>query len=56
MDMMTDIRDAVARALEQRGMNNREFLRQIRSGEQDDGPYMLGALACARLIEQRRAA
>lgn len=56
MDMLRDIRDAVAQALEQRGFDNREFLRQIRAGEQDDGPYMLGALACARLIEQRRAA
>lgn len=56
MKAMNDIRDAVAQALEQRGLDNREFLRQIRSGEQDDGPYMLGALACARLLDQRRAA
>ena len=24
---------------------NAEFIRQIRSGEQDDGPFMMGALA-----------
>lgn len=56
MDRINDIRDAVACALEARGFNNREFLRQMRAGEQDDGPYMLGALACARLLEQRAPA
>lgn len=47
-----DIRNAVAQALEVRGLDNREFLRQIRSGEQDDGPYMTGALACASLQKE----
>jgi hypothetical protein len=49
--MIEDIRDAVARALEQRGLENKEFLRQVREGEQDNGPYMVGALACARLMK-----
>lgn len=46
-----DIRDAVASALEASGFNNGEFLRQIRAGDQDDGPYMLGAFACATLLQ-----
>lgn len=50
MEQITEIRDAVAKALERRGLDNREFLRQIRSGEQDDGPYMTGALACAEML------
>jgi hypothetical protein len=47
------IRDAVAHALEQRGLDNHEFLRQIRSGEQDHGPYMTGAFAAAEAIRQQ---
>jgi len=55
MEQIHDIRDAVARALERRGLDNREFLRQIRSGEQDDGPYMTGALACAAVLTKPAA-
>ncbi|WP_395396032.1 hypothetical protein WBP07_22130 (plasmid) [Novosphingobium sp. BL-8A] len=47
------IRDAVAHALEQRGLDNHEFLRQIRSGEQGHGPYMAGAFAAAEAIRQQ---
>ncbi|WP_200844672.1 MULTISPECIES: hypothetical protein [unclassified Novosphingobium] len=44
-----DIRRAVADTLEARGLNNRTFLREIRTGKRDDGPYMIGALACVAL-------
>lgn len=39
------VRAAVADALEARGHGNREFIRQVREGAQDDGPYMIGAIA-----------
>lgn len=55
MEQIKEIRDAVATALETRGLDNREFLRQIRSGEQDDGPYMTGALACAAVLTKQPA-
>ena len=55
MEQIKEIRHAVAKALETRGLDNREFLRQIRSGEQDDGPYMTGALACATVLTKRSA-
>lgn len=51
MNTIDQIRDAVATDLEQRGLDNRKFLREIRSGKRDDGPYMIGALAAARLAE-----
>lgn len=55
MDQIKEIRRAVAKALETRGLDNREFLRQIRAGEQDDGPYMTGALACAAMMTKQPA-
>lgn len=39
------VREAVAIALEKRGHGNKEFIRQVRAGEQDDGPFMIGAIA-----------
>ena len=45
MDRIEDIRDAVAAALEQRGLGNTQFLGEIREGKRDDGPFMTGALA-----------
>lgn len=48
MQQIELIRVAVADELERRGHGNREFVRQIRDGEQDDGPFMQGALAWAR--------
>lgn len=45
MERIDDIREAVATALEQRGLSNRQFIGEIRAGERDDGPFMLGALA-----------
>jgi hypothetical protein len=43
------LRDAVAAWLERRGHGNREFLRQIRAGEQDDCPFMAGAVVGWRI-------
>jgi len=45
MQSIDDIREAVAKALEARGLDNRKFLGEIRAGQRDDGPYMTGALA-----------
>jgi len=50
MERIDDIREAVANALETRGMDNRQFLDEIRAGMRDDGPFMFGALACAELL------
>jgi hypothetical protein len=50
MEKLKEIRGAVAAELEKRGLDNRKFLRQIRTGQQDEGPYMIGALACAKLL------
>lgn len=44
-EQLPAIRAAVADALAARGHGNREFIRQVRAGEQDDGPFMVGALA-----------
>jgi hypothetical protein len=52
METIKQIRDAVASELENRGLDNRKFLREIRAGKRDDGPYMIGALAATRLAEQ----
>lgn len=49
---MTNIeqaREAVAAELEARGFSNREFIAEVREGRRDDGPYMIGALAAARI-------
>lgn len=50
MEPIDAIREAVAEALEARGHDNRQFLREIREGQRDDGPFMLGALAWAARI------
>ena len=42
---MEQVRETVATALEVIGHGNPEFIRQIRAGEQDDGPFMVGAIA-----------
>lgn len=39
------VREAVAATLEARKHGNREFIRQVREGAQDDGPFMIGAIA-----------
>ena len=39
-----EIRDIVADCVEMTH-GNAEFIRQIRAGDQDDGPFMSGALA-----------
>ncbi len=51
MNRINDIRNAVARALEARGLDSRKFLGELRAGQRDDGPYMIGALACAALAK-----
>ncbi|WP_169800571.1 hypothetical protein [Sphingobium cloacae] len=53
MERIDDIREAVATALETRGLNNREFLRDIREGRRDEGPYMLGALAWDQQLKEQ---
>lgn len=50
-----DIRAAVADTLEARGLSNRTFLREIRKGQRDDGPYMIGAIAAVSALTQRSA-
>jgi hypothetical protein len=41
---LIELRNAVADHVEMTH-GNVEFIRQIRAGEQDDGPFMMGALA-----------
>ena len=41
---LTELRGVVADHVE-KTHGNPEFIRQIKSGEQDDGPFMMGALA-----------
>jgi len=41
---LAELRNVVADRVEMLH-GNAEFIRQIRSGEQDDGPFMVGALA-----------
>jgi hypothetical protein len=43
------VRAAVAEALETRGHSNRDFVREIRDGGRDDSPFMIGALAWAKV-------
>ena len=48
---MEDVRNSVADALRDVGHGNELFVRDVREGRQDDGPFMVGALAAARLYE-----
>lgn len=41
---LTELRNIVADRVEMTH-GNAEFIRQIRDGEQDDGPFIVGALA-----------
>ena len=41
---LNELRNAVADRVEMTH-GNAEFIRQIRDGEQDDGPFIVGALA-----------
>ena len=45
------LRHAVADELELRGLGNKAFIEEIRSGRRDDGPFMVGAIACAKRME-----
>lgn len=48
---LNELRNTVADRVEMTH-GNPEFIRQIRSGDQDDGPFMVGALAVwARFME-----
>ena len=49
MDTIENVRAAVADALETRGHGNLQFIREIRDGRRDDGPFMIGALAWAKV-------
>lgn len=40
-----DVRSIVADALVAVGHGNAEFIRSLRNGQQDDGPFMRGGLA-----------
>lgn len=40
---------AVADRLEARGHGNQQFLREIREGRRDGGPFMVGALIWAQV-------
>lgn len=55
MDRIEDIREAVATALEQRGMSNTQFLGEIREGKRDDGPFTTGALAWDQRMQAKDA-
>ena len=48
---MTDehLRAIVADSLQH---DNKEFIRQVREGEQDDGPYIRGAVAVMNYINE----
>ena len=47
---LKDIRNAVADELVKVGHGNELFIRSIRDGGQDDGPFMRGAFAVAALV------
>lgn len=49
MDQIESVRAAVADGLEARGHGNQQFLREIREGYRDDGPFMVGALIWAQV-------
>lgn len=51
MPKLEAVREAVAAALEERGIGDRPFYEEIREGRRDDGPFMIGALAWAQQIE-----
>lgn len=55
MEHINDIREAVARALEQRGLSNTRLLGEIREGKRDDGPFMTGALARDQRLQHKGA-
>lgn len=49
MQDIDNVRAAVADALEARGHGNGQFIREIREGLRDEGPFMIGALAWAKV-------
>lgn len=53
---VSDVRNAVADELKKVGHGNELFVRSVREGGQDDGPFMRGAFAVLDLIERRNLA
>ena len=51
-----DVRNVVAKALEKTGHGDEEFIRSIREGGQDDGPFMRGAFAVLDLVTAQAVA
>lgn len=47
MELIEQVRAAVADALDARGFSNKAFVAELRDGKRDDSPYMVGALAWA---------
>lgn len=45
------VRQAVASALEARGIGTRQFFEEILEGRRDDGPFMVGAIAWAERVD-----
>lgn len=46
------IQEIVAAALEETGHGNTDFIRSVREGRQNDGPFMRGALAVRDALAQ----
>ncbi|WP_333702915.1 hypothetical protein [Sphingobium yanoikuyae] len=47
MPKIEDIRQVVADALSKKGHGNRQFLDEMRAGQRDDSPFMVGAIVWA---------
>lgn len=57
MPRIEEIRQVVAEALSKKGHGNHQFLDEIRSGQRDDSPFMVGAMVWAehiRSVEWKR--
>lgn len=50
MPKIEEIRQVVADALSKKGHGNRQFLDEIRTGQRDDSPFMVGAIVWAEHI------
>lgn len=50
MPRIEEIRQVVADALAKQGHGNLQFLDEIRAGQRDDSPFMVGALLWAERV------
>ncbi|WP_333703543.1 hypothetical protein [Sphingobium yanoikuyae] len=50
MPKIEDIRQVVADALLKKGHGNRQFLDEMRAGQRDDSPFMIGAIVWAEHV------